>query len=467
MKFSVVSSVSGVEKDACTVRLVAPSEVERFVEADGVCFLEIPFDVAKVARRRSVLLFRRIVSLAKKYHLENLILAWDEVYFSSLSISVADYAEMVGVAMEMAHYEFRRFRTVPKEGWKDVKNVSVVVSDSSVVRAVRFGLGRSKQIALWVNRCRDFANTPGADMTPRSFVSTVSKLVKNTSIRMTVLDEKKISQLKMGGVLGVSKGSVEPPRFLILEYSGGKKTDAPIVLVGKGVTFDTGGIDVKPYPYALDMNMDMSGGAAVVSTLFVAHDLKVKKNIVVLVPLVENMMSGSAFRPGDILTAMDGTTMEVRNTDAEGRLILADALCYARRWKPQLVIDVATLTGAALGALGERASAVFTQDDLLAQKMFDCGESSGDYVWRLPLWEEHGADIKGVFGDIANLRTVGSDRYAGASSAAAFLHHFAKDFSLWVHVDMAPRMTSVHDEFLAKGAAGAPVRLLLRLLETI
>ena len=212
-----------------------------------------------------------------------------------------------------------------------------------------------------------------------------------------------------------------------------------------------------------DMHMDMSGAAAVISTLGLAGKLKLKKNIVGLIPAVENMPSGSSYRPGDVLKTMSGKTIEVLNTDAEGRIILADALSYAKKYNPRLVVDVATLTGAALVALGQRASALFTKDEKLEKLFRELGEESGDYLWPLPLWDEYEDEIKGTFGDWAN---IGKNRYGGAITGAMFLYQFAKDFP-WVHLDIAPRMTSIEGEYLAKGAAGAPVRLLIKVLERI
>jgi leucyl aminopeptidase len=267
----------------------------------------------------------------------------------------------------------------------------------------------------------------------------------------------------MGGILGVAAGSDHEPQLIILEYRGGKK-EKPIVLVGKGVTFDTGGLNLKPESGINEMHMDMSGGAAVITTTLLASKLKLKKNIITLVPAVENMPSGSSYRPGDILRTMSGKTIEVLNTDAEGRIILADALCFAKRYNPRLVIDVATLTGAAIIALGQRASAIFTPDPKLEELIRLVGEESGDYVWPLPLWEEYEEEIKGTFGDVAN---VGKTKYGGATIGAVFLWQFVKDFLQWLHIDIAPRMTAIDGEYLAKGSAGAPVRLLIKLLERI
>ncbi|MCI0597024.1 MAG: leucyl aminopeptidase family protein, partial [candidate division Zixibacteria bacterium] len=287
------------------------------------------------------------------------------------------------------------------------------------------------------------------------------RIARHTKIRVKILHVGEMKKLKMGGVLGVGKGSQAEPKFIVMEYFGGRRAEKPIVLVGKGVTFDTGGINLKPEEALTGMNMDMSGGAAVMHTLALAIRLGVKKNIVALVPAVENMPSGSSYRPGDVLRSMSGKTIEVLNTDAEGRIILADALTYAKRYQPRLVVDAATLTGAAIVALGERASALFTRDQALEMKFREWGEESGDFVWPLPLWEEYDEEIKGTFGDIAN---IGRTRWGGAITAAAFLAQFAEGYS-WVHLDIAPRMTALKSEYLEKGAAGAPVRLLLKVVE--
>lgn len=239
------------------------------------------------------------------------------------------------------------------------------------------------------------------------------------------------------------------------------------MLVGKAITFDSGGLDVKPFPFMTEMHMDMSGGAAVAYSIVLAAKLGINKKIIGLIPIAENMPSGESFRPGDILKSMSGKTIEIGNTDAEGRLILADALSYAERYDPRIVFDIATLTGAAEVALGERASAIFSRDEKLINTVKKMGEESGDYVWPLPLWEEYSSDIKGNYADINNLRSKGDWRYGGAIHGAAFLAEFAEKLPKWMHIDIVPRMTATHDEFLAKGAAGTPVRLLVKILEEI
>jgi leucyl aminopeptidase len=299
-------------------------------------------------------------------------------------------------------------------------------------------------------------------MTPKILAEKAKEAAKGTAVNVKILGSKQIEKHKMGGVLGVAKGSIEVPQFIIMEYFAAGK-EKPIVLVGKGVTFDSGGLNLKPFDSIKGMHTDMSGGAAVISTLLLAAKLKLKKNIVGLIPAVENMPSGSSYRPGDILKTMSGKTVEVLNTDAEGRIILADALTYAKRYDPKLVVDIATLTGAAMIALGQRASAIFTKDLKLEQHLRELGEKSGDYVWPLPLWEEYEDDIKGTYGDFAN---TGKTRYGGAITAAIFLYQFIRDYP-WIHIDIAPRMTAIEGEYLAKGASGAPVRLLIKLIETM
>jgi leucyl aminopeptidase len=416
---------------------------------------------SKITRRKLMLLARRVVreALAKKY--TELAIDFAQFQFSHLNIAPADLAELLVVNFIMAEFSFQEFLTVPKEGFPTIKNIYLTGVESNVVK---MGIARGMIIGEEVNRSRHIATMPGGDMTPEILARHARASVRGLPVKVTVLNEREMTKLKMGGVLGVGQGSSAPSRFIILEYYGTKKSEQPIVLVGKGVTFDTGGINLKPSDYILGMNMDMSGGAAVIHALAAAARLKLKKNIVVLVPAVENMMSGASYRPGDILQSMSGKTIEVLNTDAEGRIILADALHYAKRYRPSLVIDVATLTGAAMGALGERASALFTADEKLEMKLRHLGEESGDHVWPLPLWDEYDAEIKGTFGDVANL---GRTRYGGAITAAVFLKQFVDQAYPWVHLDIAPRMTTLPDEFLAKGSAGAPVRLLVKVLERL
>ncbi len=418
----------------------------------------------KMTRRKLMLLARRIVreALAKKY--TEALLDFKEFHFPHLKIASADMAELLAVNFLMAEFSFREFLTAPKEGFPRIKTIFLSGVSVASQKEAKEGINRGVIIGEEVNRSRHIATMPGGEMTPDILARHARASVKGLPVKVKVLDERQMTKLKMGGVLGVGQGSDAPSRFIVLEYFGGKKKERPVVLIGKGVTFDTGGINLKPSDFILGMNMDMSGGAAVIHALAAAARLKLKKNIVVLVPAVENMMSGASYRPGDIIRSMSGKTIEVLNTDAEGRIVLADALHYAKRYSPSLVIDVATLTGAAMGALGERASALFTKDEKLELRFRHLGEESGDYVWPLPLWDEYDDEIKGTFGDVANL---GRTRYGGAITAAVFLKQFVDKAYPWVHLDIAPRMTTLSDEFLSKGSAGAPVRLLVKVLEKL
>ncbi|MEX2033482.1 MAG: leucyl aminopeptidase [Candidatus Colwellbacteria bacterium] len=408
-------------------------------------------------RRKLIILSRQIITLAKTNRIKKIALKLDDFTFSKLKISREETAELLATNFEMANFEFVKYKSKPKEGWNFVEGVIIVGNISPGVKKA-FAAGQA--IGEEVNACRVLANTPGGEMTPERLAKEAVKAARGSGIRVKILGLREMERLKMGGVLGVAKGADEKPAFIILEYLKGGK-EKPIVLVGKGVTFDSGGLQIKPGEHMYEMHMDMSGGAAVIHAVVLAAKLKLKKNIVGLVPAVENIPSGAAFRPGDVLRTMSGKTVEVMHTDAEGRIILADALTYAERYKPRLVVDVATLTGAALSALGQRASAIFSKDEKLIKLFEDLGETSGDYVWPLPLWDEYEEEVKGTFGDIANSSKT---RYGGAINGAIFVYQFAKNFP-WVHIDMAPRMTSIEGEHLAKGAAGVPVRLLIKLLE--
>lgn len=447
-----------VMKDAVRVRIEAGTLDEVVRLADGRREMKMCVeDPKKMTRRGFILLVRRIVVSAKAKRMKRLVLSVESLHFKSLPIGNEDLGELCAVNMLMAHHAFTEHLAKPKDGFPVIDEIMIEGAD----RDFRRGLERGIIIGTETNACRRLANLPGGDMTPSVLANEARRVAAKLPIKVRILGVPEMQKLKMGGVLGVGKGSAFPAKFIVMEYFGGKKGEAPTVLVGKGVTFDTGGINLKPGDSMLGMNMDMSGGAAVIHALAAAARLKVKKNIVVLVPAVENMPSGTSYRPGDILRSMSGKTIQVDNTDAEGRIILADALTYAKRYSPALVVDVATLTGAAVVALGERASALFTQDRNLEQRLRELGETSGDYVWPLPLWDEYDAEIKGTFGDVSNL---GKTRWGGAITAAAFLKQFADGYP-WVHLDIAPRMTAVEGEYLAKGAAGAPVRLLVKLLE--
>lgn len=413
----------------------------------------------KLQRRKLILLLRKAVKMAKAQRIERVSLQL--LMLQELTgLTSTELAELVVVNFLMADYKFTRYKKEPREGWGQLKEIIITSDNKKVAKSLK----EAKLVGEAVNATRDWANIPGIDMTPDILVRETKKAIKNTKIKMQVLDEKAMRRLGMGGVLCVGQGSKEPSKFIILKYDGGAKAERPLVLVGKAVTFDTGGINLKPFEGMGEMHMDMAGGAATIQAIILAAKLKLKKNIVTLVPAVENMPGGGSYRQGDIIRGMSGQTIEVGNTDAEGRIILSDALTYAEKYKPKLVIDVATLTGAAMVALGYVAAAVYASRENDVKLLQELGEKSGDYVWPMPLWEEYESEIKGTFGDYNNIGKY--QRVGGANTAAAFLFQFAKKYP-WIHIDIAPIMNVIEENNLEKGASGAPVRLLIELIKKI
>ncbi len=410
---------------------------------------------SKWHRRKNQLVARRYVKYAKAERVAEFVTTLN---FSS-DATKKEEAMIFAANAVMAEFDFNKYKETPKEGWPTV-NTIYLAADARDHAEIKKGVAEGMIIGEEVNNCRTLANTPGGDITPEKLARVAADVARKNNIKIKILGEKEIDKIGMGGLIGVSKGSTEKPRFIIMEYLHGPKTQKPLILVGKGVTFDTGGLSLKPEQFMYEMHMDMSGGAAVIQGLAAIARLKLSVNVIGLVPAVENMPSGSSFRPGDILKSLSGKTIEVLNTDAEGRIILADALAYSLRYKPGFILDLATLTGAAHVALGNYCSALFTNKDTLQKKLVDMGSTSGDQVWPLPLWEEYLGDIKGTFADLANAGK--QDRYGGAIQGAKFLEQFVGDFP-WAHLDIAPRMTTVESDCLAKGASGVGVRYIVEL----
>ncbi len=307
---------------------------------------------------------------------------------------------------------------------------------------------------------RDLVNAPGNLKSPAYLADQAEFMAEETGLECRILEEAELERRGFGAMLGVAQGSARGPRLIVLEHRGGTLGDKPVALVGKGVVFDAGGISLKPGEKMDEMKMDMAGGAAVMGALMAAARLKLPVNLVGIVPAVENLPSGTAYRPGDILTSLSGKTIEVLNTDAEGRLILADALTYAREFEPALVVDVATLTGACLVALGQHASAVLGNEDSLIQQLLTAGERSGEKLWQLPLWPEYRKQLKSDFADIKNI----GGRYGGTITAAAFLQEFAEGLN-WAHLDIAGTAWEDSGRPCApKGGTGFGVRLLVDFL---
>lgn len=439
--------------------------VRRFVRDNGADVLEIGAGKgADMNQRRFIILCRAIVQAAKQHKKRKLIVDFSETpdLFKNLKhISPERLTELAAENFEMANFEFTKFKTRPKDGFNEVEEI---VFTSPSTKPLEAALKRGQMVGQAVNDTRALSNTPGGEMTPRKLAKAAKDAVKGLPVTVTTLGRAQMEKLGMGALLGVAVGSDEEPTFTVMEYKGG--TGKPIVLAGKGITFDSGGLNLKPSNGIYEMHMDMSGASAVIHTVALAARLGIKKHVIGLVPAAENMPSGSATRPGDILKSLSGKTIEVLNTDAEGRLILADALTYAKRYNPSVVIDAATLTGASMVALGLYASGLLTRDDALADTLAELGEESGDYVWRLPMWDEYEPCIRGVFADLANVAPSNS-RYGGATEGGIFLWQFAKELKCpWAHIDIAPRMTAAPGDELAKGAAGAPVRLLIRFIES-
>jgi leucyl aminopeptidase len=418
-----------------------------------------------INRRKIILLCRQIIQEAKKHRVKKIAVDFLDFNFKSVSKKVEEIAQIVAENFEMANYEFLKYKAKPKEGWNFLEEIRVI-GEKGDTREIEKGIRKGEIVGEEANACREIANMPGGDMTPQVLVQEIKNAVKNTPIKMKVLEVAEMKKMGMGGILGVSRGSVEKPKFIILEYMMSRKEN-PIILIGKGITFDTGGLNVKPGSYMGEMHMDMSGGAAVAHAIIAAAKLGLNKKIVGLIPAAENMPSGESYRPGDILKTISGKTIEIANTDAEGRVILADAHGYAERYEPKLVVNIATLTGAAGVALGERASALFSKSKKMSDKIFALAEESGDPVWPMPLWEEYKNDIKGNFADVSNLRSQGDPHYGDAIHGAMFLLEFAEKFPEWAHLDIGPRDTVNPDELLAKGASGVGVRLLVKIIEQL
>jgi leucyl aminopeptidase len=363
----------------------------------------------------------------------------------------AELAETVASTFEESLYTYRLTKpSAPKAAKLAKLTVLHAQTDAAAVKA---GLSQGQALAAGVNLARELGNRPGNHCTPTTLANEAKAIGKAFKhIGVEVLDRPALQKLGMGSFLSVTNGSAQPPKFIILRYQGAAKSQAPVVLVGKGVTFDTGGISIKPAGEMDEMKFDMGGAASVLGTFRALAELKPKVNVVGLIPACENMPSGTATKPGDVVTSMSGQTIEVLNTDAEGRLILCDALTYAERFKPAAVVDIATLTGACVIALGAVHSGLFSADDELADALSQAGKRSLDTAWRMPLDEEYGDSLKSNFADLGNV----GGRAGGAITAAVFLSKFTKAYR-WAHLDIAG---TAWKSGAAKGGTGRPVPLL-------
>ncbi len=368
-----------------------------------------------------------------------------------VAASIAAQAEALAAAVGDAVYVYRSTKpsapAAPALG-----KLTLLVADKVAAKAAEAGLALGAAIVEGVTLARELGNRPGNHCTPTLLAAEARKLGKAEGLKVEVLDRKDIEALGMGSFLSVAQGSAEPPRFIVMQYHGAAKSAPPLVLVGKGITFDSGGISLKPGAEMDEMKFDMGGAASVIGTMCAVARLKPAINLIGVIAAAENMPGGKALKPGDVVTSLSGQTIEVLNTDAEGRLVLCDALTYVERFKPAAVVDIATLTGACVVALGTVRSGLFSADDGLAADLQAAGDAALDTCWRMPLDDDYDEGLKSNFADMANI----AGRAGGAITAAMFLKRFTKPLR-WAHLDIAG---TAWKSGIAKGATGRPVGLL-------
>jgi leucyl aminopeptidase len=366
----------------------------------------------------------------------------------------------------LSSYSFSELKKKPEKKPKEPSEISLFVNKKTDETALKKNLQPSVQLAEATNFARWLGDRPGNLMTPKDMAKATVDKAKGTKLKVTVWDKARIKKEKMECLLGVAKGSTEEPRLIVMEYKGAAASKKPICFVGKGLTFDSGGISIKPSPKMEEMKFDMCGGSAVIGTMIAIANLKLKINAIGIVPASENMPGPSANKPGDVLKARNGKTIEVNNTDAEGRLILADALCLASEKKPSAIIDAATLTGAMTIALGDTHTGYFTYDDKLAKAINNASEITNERVWQMPMAPEHLEDMKGAYGDLSNMSSVPG---AGSAHAAVFLYEFVDSAIPWAHFDIAGTAWNCghRQAYMSKkGATGVMVRTFVELAKS-
>ncbi|MFN3884696.1 MAG: leucyl aminopeptidase [Rhodocyclaceae bacterium] len=381
------------------------------------------------------------------------------LYLTELAVKKRDVAWRVRQAVMVAHealYRFDQMKSKKEEVRRPLRKLTFCVERRGELAAAEAALHEGQAIAAGMETMKNLANLPGNVCTPTYLAEQARALATQHGLGVEVLGREEMERLGMNALLAVARGSKEPPQLIILKYQGGKPSDKPIVLVGKGVTFDSGGISLKPSQDMDEMKFDMSGAASVLGAIEAAARMKLPLNLIAVVPTVENMPGGNATRPGDIVTSMSGQTVEILNTDAEGRLILCDALTYVERFEPDCVIDVATLTGACVIALGHVASGLLANHDGLARELLDAGNTAWDRAWQLPLFEDYQEQLKSNFADFANI----GGRAAGTITAASFLSRFTKKYH-WAHLDIAG---TAYQSGKEKGSTGRPVPLITHFL---
>lgn len=361
------------------------------------------------------------------------------------------------IKAEETVYRFDQCKSDPKPPKRPLKKLTLLINDRRNLRTAQRAVEHGQAMARGITIAKDLGNLPGNICTPSYLADQAGSMGrKSRKLKVKILEERHMQELGMGALLSVARGSRQPAKLIIMEYSGGKPKSRPVVLVGKGLTFDSGGISIKPSPTMDEMKYDMCGGASVLGTMSACVELGLPLNVIGVVPASENLPDGDANKPGDIVTSMSGQTIEVLNTDAEGRLILCDALTYCERFNPAIIIDIATLTGACVVALGKHATGLLSNDDQLADEVLAAGTHSNDRAWRLPLWKEYQTQLDSNFADMANIGGKGG----GTITAGCFLSRFT-DKQKWAHLDIAG---SAWNSGAAKGSTGRPVSLLIQLL---
>lgn len=364
--------------------------------------------------------------------------------------------EQAVLAIMDGMYRFDKLKSEPPKHSRALKKVVFHVADRSEATASEASVDRAVAIAEGITLAKDLGNLPGNVCTPTYLAEQAQNLGSHHGFEVTILDQKDIEKLGMNAFLAVARGSRQPPKLIVMEYHGGAREALPIVLVGKGITFDTGGLNIKSHPDMEQMKFDMCGAASVYGALRAAALMKLPLNVVGIIPATENMPDGNAIKPGDVVTTMSGQTVEILDTDSEGRVVLADALTYAEKYNPAVLVDVATLTGAIVSALGEIATGVFSNNDALVREVLEAGDSAWDRAWHMPMWHEYQDAFKSNIADFANVGPHGDC----AITAACFLSRFTKRYP-WVHLDIAGTASKSGED---KGATGRPVALLVHFL---
>ena len=382
--------------------------------------------------------------------------------YSLAPLSAEETTRVAADYLGQADYKYDAYITTNKDDKAPPITATLIPPDGIDAKRAKQLESEAGALARGIRTVRDLGNAPSNLVTPTKIAERAQQVAKSSGVKCTVYDKRDIEKMKMGGLLAVNRGSAEEPRFIVLEYSP-KKATKHVALVGKGITFDSGGISIKPAEKMEEMKFDMCGAAAVIGTIEAAAALELPVKITGLIPSTDNLPSGSAYKPGDIITMMSGKTVEIVNTDAEGRMILADALHYASELKPDHILDYATLTGACVVALGNEAIGLFSNNDELARKLIECGERVGERLWRLPEWDEYKDLIRSEWADMKN----SGGRWGGASTAAVFLKEFVNCPS-WAHLDIAGTAYAEHETAReARGATGAGVRVTLAFLESL